>query len=96
MPRITDYRQFKPRNDFCLIEIVDLDKLNGIVIPQISNQAKEHRVVAVGPAVEGLKVGDIVRAVGQMGQDVVTLPDFTNVYVTKQANVILVMGNALE
>lgn len=55
---------YRPRNDYVLVELVDLGvSPGGVAIPQISSQGKKCIVLAVGPDVEDLEVGDSVQIV---------------------------------
>lgn len=80
----------QPRNDFVLFRIVNLGAIRKIAMPDQAVQGKERIVVAVGPKVEGLAVGDKVYVIGSMGQDVIPFPGERDLYLTKEANVALV------
>ena len=81
----------KPRNDFALIRVIMLDtNERGIAIPQGSMEGKQYLVEAIGPKVEGLKVGDRVLMVGQMGEDWGYLPGTKELLVLKESNVVLI------
>mgnify|MGYP001558056617 CR=1 FL=1 len=82
---------YKPRGDFVLFRLVDKGKLGSIMTPQISEQGKERVVLAIGPKVEGLLVGDRVFVIGTVGQDVVRLPSEVDVFLTREANVVLIV-----
>jgi hypothetical protein len=80
-----------PRNDFVLYRIVDRGQVRGVHIPQISAQGKDIVIVAVGPEVKDLQPGDKVFAVGTKGQDVIELPNEQHLYLSRQANIVLVV-----
>ena len=82
---------FRPRNDFVLIKIVDVgESPGGVAIPQISVQGKEFHVVATGPKVFDLHVGDQVLMVGKQGIDYYPLPNSIDLLVIKQEHVVLI------
>ena len=82
---------FRPRNDYVLIRIVELGQNPaGIAIPQISAQGKEFHVVAVGPDVEDLDVGDKVLMLGSKNTTYFELPNSKDLIVMKEENVVLV------
>lgn len=80
---------YKPRNDFVLFRMISKDKIRGLAMPQISEQAKERIIEAVGPDVVGLSVGQKVLVVGTIGSDVVPLPNEGNMFLTRQGNIIV-------
>lgn len=82
--------KFACRNDFVLFRMIDRGHVRGVAMPNIAQQGKERLVVAIGPKVEGLKVGDKVLVIGSVGQDVVQVPSETQLYMTREANVALV------
>ena len=83
--------KFVPRNDFVLFRLVDRQMVRGVYVPQVSAQGKERVIEAIGPKVEDLKVGDKVFVIGEVGVDVVALPNDKDLYLTKQINVVLVV-----
>jgi len=87
--------RYLPRNDFVLFRLVNVGlSAGGVVIPDVSRQGKERIVVAMGPDVEDLKIGDRILVIGEVGHDVVELPatmkDAKGLFLTKQQNVVLV------
>jgi hypothetical protein len=84
----------RPRNDMVLIRIVDLGMTKGgLATPNIGTQGKEYHVIAFGPKVEDLRVGDKVQVTGKKGVDWDLLPKSTDTFITKQDNVLIVEGN---
>ena len=82
---------FKPRNDMVLLRMVDVGiSKGGVHIPQISDHGKEYHVVAIGPKVEGLAIGDKVMAAGRVNVDFAFLPGFKDLFIIKQDNVQMV------
>ncbi len=88
--------KFIPRNDFVLFRLVDRQMVRGVYVPQISAQGKERIIEAIGPKVEDLKVGDKVFVIGQMGEDVVALPNDKDLFLTKQTNVVLIVEETTD
>lgn len=88
MPELIRYR---PRNDFVLFRFIDRGQVRGIITPDKSAQGKERIVMAMGPDVVDLKIGDKVMVIGSPGQDVIAMPEDKDIYLTKQANVVLVV-----
>jgi hypothetical protein len=83
--------RYIPRNDFVLFRLVDKGIVRGIVVPQISAQGKERIVEAIGPDVKDLHVGDKVYVIGSMNEDLVSLPNEPDLYLTKQSNVVVIV-----
>lgn len=82
---------WKPRNDWLLVEIIDVDETDsGIALPQISIEGKRFRVVSVGPKVEDLKPDDWVLMIGQRGSQFYPLPGSSKLLVIQQQHVVLV------
>ena len=84
-----------PRNSYVVLQLVQVDESEGgVAVPQISAEAKRWFVVAIGPKVENLKVGDQVEAMGTVGEDIARLPGHYDkgLYITKEANILLVIG----
>lgn len=82
-----------PRNDYVLLRLVEIDKTDGgVVLPERSNEAKEWHVVACGPKVTDLQPGDIVMPIGAMGEDIARVPRSKSLYITREANILIVVG----
>ncbi len=80
-----------PRNDY----IVFLRKLRGqtpegIHLPDKSLEGMDHIVVAMGPDVKGLDVGDKILILGKINEDYGPVPNMKNHFLTKQNNVCLI------
>lgn len=86
---------FRPRNDYCLVEIVDVGETStGIAIPQISIEGKEFYVRAVGSEVDDLEPGDRVLMIGKQGTEYFPLPRSNKLLMIKQEYIVLVMGQS--
>lgn len=83
--------KYQPRNDFVVFQQRNKGTLRGVAIPDQAVEGKELVVVAVGPMVEDLEVGDLVLVIGQVGQDTVTLPNERDLYMTRESNVALIV-----
>lgn len=83
--------KYTPRNDFVLMRVEErtVGKLH---MPDKAQEGKATFVVACGPDVTGLEPGDRVLAIGTPGEDLVRLPGESRLFVTRQANVICVVG----
>ena len=82
---------YKPRNEFVLLRLGHRDKtVAGVVLPEVSDEGKVWTVVAVGPKVDDLLPGDVVHPMGTMGQDIARLPREADLFITAQANILLV------
>ena len=83
---------YRPRNDFVLVRIVELGETkSGIAVQQISIQGKQFVVVAIGPLVEDLKVGDKVMMIGKVGDQYYPLPNYKDLLVISEQNVVLIL-----
>lgn len=81
----------RPRLDFVVIRISNRGvSAGGVVIPDVSKAGKVKIVVAVGPDVEDLKVGDSVEVLGTVGEAAAFLPDQPDTFLTRQSNVAIV------
>lgn len=82
---------YQPRGDYVLIKINTKDKVGGIVVPQRSAEGKTYSVMAVGPKVEDLSVGEEVYIIGsQQNGDWSFIPGANDIIITREANVVLV------
>lgn len=87
----------KPRNDYVLVRKI-LRNLtpSGIAVPNKSAQGADYRIVAWGPDVKDLEVGQNVLMVGQVGLDYAYLPNSSDLCIIKQANIVLVYDEVEE
>ena len=83
--------KYRCRGDFILYRIVNKGVVNGVVMPDIAQQGKERVVIAVGPRVEGLSVGDVIMCIGTPGEDLVQLAEERDIWMTREANAALVV-----
>lgn len=83
---------YTPRNNLVLIEQEARGKVRGLHMPDRSEEGKRLIIRAVGPEVKGLEVGDEVLAVGTPNQDLVRIPGESNLYLTREANVLCVIA----
>lgn len=81
-------KQYIPRNDFVLVRLSTVASNGGLILPQMSDQGMKWEVVAIGPKVEDLIVGDEVQMIGTQGEDLLRLPREKDLYISKEANVI--------
>lgn len=86
--------QYIPREDFVLFRMTRQDTVRGLVMPQVSQQGLVRIVVAKGPNVKDLDTGDEVLVCGQVGSDVIALPNEPDLYLTRQANVLVIVRRA--
>jgi len=87
---------YKPRGDFVLFRVTKRDKVAGIAVPQQSEQSIERTIVAFGPDVKDLQVGDKVLVCGQIGDSVVNVPNERDLMLTRGSNVLLVLEETEE
>ena len=86
-------RSYRPRNDWVLIRIRNVDKnAAGIVLPQISAQSKEFAVIAYGPDVQDLETGDKVVLSGMRDVTYFEVPAEPELILVKQENVVVVVS----
>lgn len=85
--------KYQPRNDFVLIKVTARDKsAHGVVLPQVSMEAKDYMVVSFGSDVKGLKAGDRVLLIGQLGMQYFPVPREQDLILIKQEGVALVIA----
>ncbi len=83
--------QYLPRNTYVLVRRVKLGETpGGVLVPDASIEGVEHIVVAVGPKVEELAVGDKVLMIGQFNLHYSFLPNSKELIIIKEENVALV------
>ncbi len=81
----------RPRLDYVVFKRVLRGQTSaGIHIPDKSLEGMDHVIIAVGPDVEGLAVGDMVLILGEINKDYGPIPNMKNHYLTKQSNVCLI------
>ena len=84
-------KKVHPRNDYVLIKSITLGQTeSGIALPDQSIQGKKYVVEALGPKVEGLKVGDSILMVGTAGEDWAFLPGSKDLLIIKEQNCVLI------
>ena len=83
--------KYRPRGDFVIYKVVDKGQVRGIAMPDAAAEGKQRVVVAKGPKVENLEVGDIILTCGQPGVDLTRLPEEHDLFITREANVVLVI-----
>lgn len=89
MPEQFNYR---PRGAYVLISIQTVEKTSGgVAVPQWSIQGKEFIVIAIGPEVKDLNVGDKVLMLGKQDVDFFPLPNSSTLLVIPQGLVVLVL-----
>ncbi len=79
-----------PRGDFVIVKISTVDTVKGIAMPECSIQGQEFHVVAFGPKVENLEVGDKIMMTGQLGVDYSFIPNNDKHLIIREANIVLV------
>ena len=82
--------KYRPRNNLVLIRRERI-KVVGLHMPDEAQEGNRLIVEAIGPQVENLYVGDVVLAIGTPGQDLVRIPTESNLFLTKEANVLAVV-----
>lgn len=80
---------YHPRNNFVIVEVRLKTSIRGVQVPEISAEAQEHVVYAVGPKVENLKKGDRVLMVGKKGESWSPIPRAKNLIITAEENIVL-------
>ena len=87
--------KYLPRNDFVLVKKTVWGQTpSGIAVSQFSTEGVEYRVLAKGPKVEKLEIGDKVLFLG--GPDdgngaYVRVPNEKDLLLMKEGNIILVL-----
>ena len=90
-------REYLPRNDFVILRLEILsENKQGLAIPSKSDEAHKWSIHAVGPDVKDLNPGDVVQAMGTQGEDLARLPREKDLWITKQANILLVVRETEE
>lgn len=80
-----------PRNDYVVFKRHQRGTtLKGIHMPDKSLEGIDHVVIAIGPKVEKLAIGDKVLILGKLGEDYGELPNQKGLYLTKCNNVAVI------
>lgn|ERR1700721_1912763 len=83
----------QPRGDRVLVRVVDYGRNpSGIAMPDVSQEGKAYIVEAIGPKVEGLKVGDRVLVMGMKGVTYDFIPNSRDLFITAEVNIPLIYG----
>ena len=83
--------KYQPRGNFVVFQQRNKGTLRGVAIPDRAAEGKELVVIAIGPDVEDLAVGDLVLVIGAVGVDTITLPNERDLYMTRETNVALIV-----
>ncbi len=82
---------WRPREDYVVFQRINRGETHsGIHVPDDSLEGVDHVVVAIGPKVVDLKVGDKIIALGKLGADYGEVPEHKKHFLTKATNVVLV------
>ena len=82
---------WQPRNDYVMVKVVKAGQTpSGIAVPDMAAEGLSWYVHRVGPKITDLKPGDRVEIAGEIGQDIARVPNNTGLFITKEANVLLV------
>ncbi len=80
----------QPRGDFVIIRVVPRGETpGGIAVSESSLEGQDHIVVAKGPKVEDLEVGDVVMMTGQKNVDWSMIPKQKALLIIRESNVVL-------
>ena len=90
--KFTDRYDLYCRNDGVILKITDRGTSDsGLVIPQISVESKKFTVVAMGPQVTDLELGDECLPRGTVGAEYFPLPFANDLIFLDEKNVVVVM-----
>jgi hypothetical protein len=89
----SSYKGIRPRNDKVLIREDHPDLIGKLAVSQFAIEGKEFVIVAIGPKVEDLEVGDVVMMAGKENVDWAKVPNHKNLLINCEANVVLVTGH---
>jgi hypothetical protein len=95
---MSDELTYKPRNDFVVVRVSTQDtNFAGIALPQISASAKQFHIVAFGPDVKDLSIGDRIIIVAKQGEgDYYPIPQSKDLIVLRQAYIALVVERNIQ
>jgi hypothetical protein len=82
------HRVYQPRNDQVIIREHKRSILDGLAMPDESIEGKVFIVEAIGPKVEGLKVGDKVWMSGLLNATYANLPCESDLLIMEQKYVL--------
>lgn len=87
-------RAYRPRKGFVICRCVQAASAGGVALPDRAVDSKVNYVVAVGPDITDIKVGDRVMVASGGGGAYAKLMDEKELYITPQENVLLVWEEA--
>lgn len=91
IPKEVNMSGYSPRNDYVVFKRVTIGHTpTGIAVGSSSQEGFRHYVIAIGPKVEGLDVGDEIQAIGKIGEDYAPLPNTKDLYIIKEQNIVLI------
>ena len=86
----TDYSTtWMPRGNKVLLRSVKVDFMRGLAVPEASASGKKFVVVALGPDVTNLEVGEECMPIGQQKVDWDYLPGSNDLLVVNEGNIII-------
>lgn len=91
--KVADEPRYKlrPRNDYVVIRCERVEEVRGVAMPEISSEGKKYVVESVGPEVDDLNPGDVVRCIGELGITFAPIPNFPDRIIIREENVVLVL-----
>jgi co-chaperonin GroES (HSP10) len=82
--------KLQPRGDFVVVKIVPKgETASGIKVSESSLEGQDHIVVAKGPKVEDLEIGDVVMMTGRKDLDWSLIPKQRNLMIIRESNIVL-------
>lgn len=83
-------KTYRPREDLVLFKTMEgIKSEGGLAMPDASSEGRVNYIVAVGPKVEDLKLGDRVLIVGVKNETFFEVPRQRGLYITRQSNCML-------
>jgi hypothetical protein len=79
-------KRYTMRNDLVLLRRT-IEKVGGLVMPDLSSEGKVYTVIGMGPKVENLEIGDVIFLFAEKGDPFFNIPEEEDLLSVREKNI---------